>query len=410
MARRAFGTGSIWKEKRTGYEVWVGQVRVDRKQHQKVLGRVRTSADGPGIGKTRREAERELQTVRVSLEEKAASDVVEEPRDRARLSVVGEEHCQKLLSRKGVREPTVMDYRQMLAKHLVHFFGDVPLFEITVREVDAFIEHQLQRGSKREEGKGLMPQTVLTHVQLLGAIFNRAVRDGIVTANPVAAAEKPRPKAVEKDIRFLSVEEVEALVRAVRNDKRGKVDAATFVTAAMTGLRRGELIALRWRDIDWAARQVRVRRNRRRGQTTDPKSERSKRSVPMSARVARELDRQFQRSRYRGDDDLVFAHPETGRHYDPDTLTDRFKEARDLAGVPQITFHELRHTFGTRMAAAGVPLRTLMEWMGHAEMKTTMIYAHYAPIEREADLVDAAFAPTAQLTHDVAPSSSSTST
>jgi integrase len=73
-------------------------------------------------------------------------------------------------------------------------------------------------------------------------------------------------------------------------------------------------------------------------------------------------------------------------------LVRRFKQALDRAEVHRITFHELRHTFGTRMAAAGTPMRTLQYWMGHADSKTTQIYAHYQPSDQEADAVDLAFA------------------
>ena len=72
-------------------------------------------------------------------------------------------------------------------------------------------------------------------------------------------------------------------------------------------------------------------------------------------------------------------------------LTRRFKKAIRSASVREITFHELRHTFGTRMAAAGVPLRTIQHWMGHADAKTTQVYAHYQPSDHEADTVDQAF-------------------
>ncbi len=88
---------------------------------------------------------------------------------------------------------------------------------------------------------------------------------------------------------------------------------------------------------------------------------------------------------------LVFCHPETGMPLDRSKLIRRFKQALDRAGVHQITFHELRHTFGTRMAAAGTPMRTLQHWMGHADFKTTEVYAHYQPSEDEADAVDRAF-------------------
>ena len=77
---------------------------------------------------------------------------------------------------------------------------------------------------------------------------------------------------------------------------------------------------------------------------------------------------------------------------DRSQLLKRFKAALKRAGVREVRFHDLRHTFGTRMAAAGVPMRMLQEWMGHRDFKTTLIYADYAPAANEADLVNAAFA------------------
>jgi integrase len=112
----------------------------------------------------------------------------------------------------------------------------------------------------------------------------------------------------------------------------------------------------------------------------------------MADRLAAELERLFQRSRYQADTDLVFCHPETGAPLDPSKLRKRFKAALKRAGVPGITFHELRHTFGTQLAAAGVPLRAIQEWMGHADAKTTEVYRHYAPDPTHgAELVERAF-------------------
>ena len=99
----------------------------------------------------------------------------------------------------------------------------------------------------------------------------------------------------------------------------------------------------------------------------------------MVDRVARELERHFRQSAYQGDGDLVFSHPERGNALDASALRKRFTSARNAAGVRPVRFHDLRHTFGTRMAASGVPMRTLQEWMGHRDFKTTLIYADYAP-------------------------------
>lgn len=129
-----------------------------------------------------------------------------------------------------------------------------------------------------------------------------------------------------------------------------------------------------------------------RGVYGTPKSKRSSRSVPLADRVAGELERHFQRSIYQGDDDLVFCHPQTGNPYDASKALRRFKETLDRAGVRRVRFHDLRHTFGTHMAGAGVPLRTLQEWLGHRDYKTTLVYADYLPGGEEAKLVERAFA------------------
>jgi integrase len=165
------------------------------------------------------------------------------------------------------------------------------------------------------------------------------------------------------------------------------------LAAAMTGLRQSELLGLRWRDVDWAAQRIRVRNTFVRGEhSTEGKSDLStRRSVPMADRLAGELDRWSKRTDYRGEDELVFAHPQTGKPLDRSKVTKRFQAACVAACVRPVKFHDLRHTFATRLAASGQPLRTIQEFLGHADSKTTQIYAHYAPSEHEVQIVNEAF-------------------
>ncbi len=143
---------------------------------------------------------------------------------------------------------------------------------------------------------------------------------------------------------------------------------------------------------DREAPRVCVRRSHVLGEFDTPKSRRSERSVPLSRRVASELDGWRLVTRWGRPNDLVFAEPASGEVLRRGALMRRYGRALKAAGVePGHRFHDLRHTFGTAMAAAGAPMRTLQEWMGHRDLATTQRYADYAPNEREVEMVDPAF-------------------
>jgi len=197
------------------------------------------------------------------------------------------------------------------------------------------------------------------------SVFEIGLRMGWCERNPVKLADRPVIKATETRIKFVDQPELERLLAApYPADAFGRSEPTIYLTAAMTGLRQGELIGLRWRDVDFDARRVRVGAPYVRGEFNDPKSEDSGRSVPLAKRVVAALAELRQRTLYPADSDLVFCHPETGNPLDRSKLVRRFKDALERASVHRITFHELRHTFGTRMAAEGVPLRTIQHWMG----------------------------------------------
>lgn len=138
---------------------------------------------------------------------------------------------------------------------------------------------------------------------------------------------------------------------AVPDDRTGPTDKALYLTATMCGLRQGELVALRWQDVDHEAGVLRVRRTYSRGEFGTPKSRRSSRAVPLPERVARELDTHHRRAAYTAGTDLVFCHPDTGRPYDAKKIRKRFYAARDAAGVRPV-----RSTiFGTPSAPGWPP-------------------------------------------------------
>jgi len=191
---------------------------------------------------------------------------------------------------------------------------------------------------------GLSNRSVAKYLVILHGIFKRAMRVWGAPRNPVVDVERPRYR-VSDDLDAYSPEEVWALLRAAGSEQ----DAALFLTAAFTGLRMGELLALQWRDVDFVGESIRVRHSYNiHGGLGTPKSGKV-RSVPLVPDVAKALAGLGQRTEFVADDELVFPN-ELGRFMDASALRDRYKAARTRAGLRPLRFHDRRHTFGTRCA------------------------------------------------------------
>jgi integrase len=357
---RTRGTGSLLRRRQSdGRESWYGKWRVNGRQVMRLLGPVH--ARGVAGGLTRAAAEAALRDAMAELTtaDRASAFTV---------TTVGKRHLEHKQS-LGLKKATLMDYESTLRIHLIPFFGETGLDDVDVAMVESFVYQ------KQAEGKA--PKSILNYLGLLHAIFGHAIKRDWCSHNPVALVEKPRVRR-HTDIRFLSLEELEAILNATPDTPIGRNDRLIFLAAVMRGMRRGEVVALRWQDVDWNARVIRVRQNFTRGEFGTPKSRRSSRAVPLANRLAAELERHYASTPYRSDLDLVFAHPATGGVVDPSKLRKRFQASARRAGVRPVRFHDLRHTFGTQMAAAGAPLRAVQEWMGHSDHRTTLIYADYA--------------------------------
>lgn len=367
--RRDYGTGSLRIVGRSWVGSWYGP---DGKKIQRKVGQARTPGERDGL--TKAQAEKRLRELRASVSPPLNK--------RATIADAGTE-LRRRLEVRGRKKSHRLTVASDLRNHIEPFFGEKEMSQIEPRDIERYIAAKLST---------LAPKTVRNHLNTMHSLFEIGQRLGWCVGNPVKLADRPVIKQTETRIKFLDQAELEQLLAAwYPDDAWGRLEPVLYLTAAMTGLRQGELLGLRWRDVDLAARKVRVVSPYVRGEFGDPKSEGSGRSVPLAERVSQALAGLRERSFYRDDSELVFAHPESGRPLDRSKLIRRFKQATGRAGVRDVTFHELRHTFGTRMAAAGVPLRTIQHWMGHADAKTTQVYAHYQPSNREAELVDAAF-------------------
>ena len=235
--RRPRGTGHLEiRHDRAGRAAYYGKFTVAGRQVMRKLGAARRP--GARVGLTRSQAERELQ--RKIEAERTAPPVIE----RIDVGEAGGRYLAHLRT-LGRKKSTLSDYESTLRVHLAPFFAGRSLDRIDVQLVESFIHAKLREGRN--------PKSVHNYLWLLHSIFKFAIRRGLASTNPVAAAEKPRAPKRELDVRFLEVEELEALLDAVPKDELGQTERVIYLTAAMTGLRRGELIALRWQDVDFEA-------------------------------------------------------------------------------------------------------------------------------------------------------------
>lgn len=278
--KRGYGSGSLYiRTGSGGTEAWYGRWWSGGRRINRKIGPKRERGTRDGL--TRTQAEGELRKL---IERERPT-----PGVRVGVTDAGEQLIDRLGS-LGRKPTTLSTYRSLLRTHLSRL-GDEPVDRITRRDVERLITDM------RVSGTG--PKTTRNAVVLLSSIFTFAKRNDWCSENPCEGVELPA-LADTAEIRFLDREELEALLRQVDPESGvfGSTDHAIFLVAAMSGLRQGELLALRWRDIDWEARKLRVRQNYVRGHWGTPKSKRGSRSVPLADRIAIEVERHHRRSYY----------------------------------------------------------------------------------------------------------------
>jgi integrase len=316
---------------------------------------------------------------------------------------------------RGAKPSTLSDYRYMLAEPgtphrrgkgkspglVLAAFGTRPAAKITTREVSAFL--------RRLDESGVSPRTVNKHRQLLSAIFNYGRREDThsLAANPAEATTKRRepPPAV---LDFYEPEEIEALAKAAADGghrgpqpanlepdeiawraREDAQDAELFRLAAYTGLRLGELLALRWEDIDFDTRRMVVQRAVSAGVEGPTKSWQA-RFLPLADPAAEALARLQARGDYTSREDYIFCS-RLGRRLDPSAVRKRFKRARDAAGLRALRFHALRHAAGS-LVARHADARFVQDFLGHSRITTTERYMHAKARPEDLERVNRAFA------------------
>lgn len=261
----------------------------------------------------------------------------------------------------------VANKEKHLRVHLVPYFGSKLMTEIGAADIEAYRALKL-RGNPETKQKGLSKKTVNNSLNVLSKLFRKACDWGVVATIPKIEMLKIS-KSEKEEIDFLTADES---VRLLAHLKDAQIHNMA-VLALNTGLRIGELRALQWDDIDTANRKLIVRRNLWETHEGSPKNG-CNREIPLNNAALKALKSQFhlKSAKVFCDDD---GKPLTRmRGYKPVSTA-----ARKAVLGRKITFHTLRHTFASQLVMRGVPIRTVQELLGHADITMTMKYSHLSP-------------------------------
>lgn len=286
-----------------------------------------------------------------------------------------------------VKKSTWDSYRRNLENHVLPALGGTPIQQLSAGHLNSLYRSLLADGRRNGPGGGLSAKTVRNVHGTLSKVLADAADQGVVSRNIANSARPPKPrKTGTRQIRFWTPAELAHFLAAVRDDRL----YALWHLAAMTGMRRGELLGLRWCDVDPVARRLSVR------QTlisvayeltiTTPKSH-SARVIDLDPETVEVLQRhrkqQLEEHAAAGGQlaaqSLIFGKP-NGDTIHPDVISQTFDKRVGRAGVRRIRLHDLRHTHATIGLRAGVPVKVMSERLGHSTPAFTLQqYAHVIP-------------------------------
>lgn len=379
--RRGHGEGSIY---RRADGLWVGSVDLGWDLAGKRVRKTVSSRTQAGVIEKLREVQGK---VRSGL---PAGD------DRLTVQTLIERWLEDVVKGR-VATNTYESYRSLAERHIYPALGGRQVSKLTPLDVQRFLTekaHEVQPGAARKareleqpEERLLSPRTVHMIRGVLNQAFGQAEKWGLVGRNVVRLTDPPRQRPTEG--RALTVEQANALLVGARGDRL----EATITVGLSLGLRRGELLGLRWDDIDLETGVVQVRGQFKRvvgkaayGDLKTPKSRRTLNLPDEAVRALREHRRRQKEEQLAAGEawrasGFVFTTP-IGTPIDPDNFSKAFKAIAERAGLGDWHLHELRHSCASLLLAEGVPLKVVSELLGHTNISTTAdIYGHLAPAQ-----------------------------
>ena len=365
-------TGHVSFKPRQHGSVWYLKYRLaDGRQVQRKLGPAWTGRGRPPVGfYTERMAEEKLQARLTDLRRGTIENTT---RVDATFADAAAEFLRYIEQDRDREAVTISDYRGVINGYLLPRFGDRDVASITAEEIESYRD-ELRAMTRPDGSRRLSNRTVVRHLVVLNAIFKRAARVWGLSVTGVRGSRGPSAGALQRRVSAtLSPDEV----RPVASRMEIAEESALVLTAAFTGLRLGELLALRWADVDFGLRRVQVRRSlSAAGIEKAPKSGKVRSSVLVDEVIVA-LDRLSCRPLFTAPGDLVFCSA-VGEHLSDGMMRRRFYAALEAAELPRVRLHDLRHSFGT-LAVQAFPISDVQGYLGHAHITTTMRYVHHSP-------------------------------
>ena len=383
-ARRGRGEGALYKrqDRRPDGTIrirWAGEVDlgwVDGRRARKTV-----------YGRTREEAKEKLNAAQRAI----GSGLMPAP-ERLTMEAYLTDWLEA--AKPTIRPSTYMSYEMFVRIHLIPGIGRIPLTKLSVADVERLL--------RAKTAGGLSPRTVAMVRGTLRRALSRAVKQRLVAANVAALADPPKQERF--NIQPLSPDQARRFMDAIA----GHRFEALFVTALSTGLRSGELRALRWQDLDLNVRTLSVDAGLAKiddeWQRVPPKSNAGRRVVPLPDRavsalrdhqIRQEAERRAAGTAWIGNRfDLVFVS-EVGTPLDSSNVVHAYQRELERAGLPRQRFHDARHSVATFWLGLGIPARVVADMLGHSQVSLTLnVYSHVVPTMRReaADRLDAMFA------------------
>ena len=275
-----------------------------------------------------------------------------------------------------VRPSSHQTYRGYIENHIKPNIGSIPLNKLTSLELQKFYKKLLGNGrveriESKKQPKGLSAKTVRNINQIISSALNLAIEQKLLLTNPADACALP--KLEHREMKTLPVEQLASFLREA---KESGVFEMYYIELA-TGLRRGELLGLKWSDIDLEHGSLRVQRQivRIDGEIVEAplKTKNAYRTLPLSTDAVDVLKEQKKKC---GNSPYVFPSP-TGGPISPDSVLHMLHRVLKRAGLPKVRFHDLRHTFATLALQNGVDIKTVSGMLGHFSAGFTLdTYAH----------------------------------